>query len=76
MHRQVAQLQTKMVYRGVAKINDRQAKYEWDGMLGPIEILGLNAPQVGVVNTKRNRWSCTLPFIMKIGHDLSHWQLK
>ena len=40
------------VPRGVAKIGDPMPwLFEWPGMLGPIELLGLNADGVGVINT-------------------------
>ena len=60
------------VPRGVAKINDPLPfLYEWDGMLGPIEILGLNAPGVGVVNTVPEIDGVVrrVPLIMKIGQE-------
>ena len=60
------------VPRGVAKINDPLPfLYEWDGMLGPIEILGLNAPGVGVVNTVPEIDGVVrrVPLIMKIGEE-------
>jgi len=40
------------VPRGVAKIGDPLPwLFEWPGMLGPIELFGLNADGVGVINT-------------------------
>jgi len=40
------------VPRGVAKIGDPLSwLFEWPGMLGPIELFGLNADGVGVINT-------------------------
>jgi adenylate cyclase len=60
------------VPRGVAKINDPLPfLYEWDGMLGPIEILGLNAPGVGVVNTVPEIDGVVrrVPLIMRIGEE-------
>ena len=60
------------VPRGVAKINDPLPfLYEWPGMLGPIEILGLNAPGVGVVNTVPEIDGVVrrVPLIMKIGEE-------
>jgi adenylate cyclase len=39
------------VPRGVAKIGDPMPwLFEWPGMLGPIELLGINADGVGVIN--------------------------
>jgi len=60
------------VPRGVAKINDPLPfLYEWPGMLGPIPILGLNAPGVGVVNTTPEIDGVVrrVPLIMKIGEE-------
>jgi len=40
------------VPRGVAKIGDPLSwLFEWPGMLGPIELFGINADGVGVINT-------------------------
>ena len=40
------------VPRGIAKIGDPLPfMFEWPGMLGPIELLGINADGVGVLNT-------------------------
>lgn len=60
------------VPRGVAKINDPLPfLYEWDGMLGPIPLLGDNAPGVGVVNTVPEIDGVVrrVPLIMKIGKE-------
>ena len=60
------------VPRGVAKINDPLPfLYEWDGMLGPIPLLGDNAPGVGVVNTVPEIDGVVrrVPLIMKIGQE-------
>jgi adenylate cyclase len=60
------------VPRGVAKINDPLPfLYEWPGMLGPIPILGLNAPGVGVVNTTPEIDGVVrrVPLIMRIGEE-------
>ena len=54
------------VPRGVAKIGDPLPwLFEWPGMLGPIELLGINADGVGVVNTTPEIFSnmCHLPIV-------------
>ena len=58
------------VKRGVAKIGDPMPwLYEWPGMLGPIEILGMNAGGVGVINTAPEIDGVVrrVPLIMKVG---------
>ena len=60
------------VPRGVAKIGDPLPYlYEWPGMLGPIPLLGDNAPGVGVVNTvpEIDGVIRRVPLIMKIGEE-------
>src|SRR6056300_1230669 len=60
------------VPRGVAKIGDPLPYlYEWDGMLGPIPLLGDNAPGVGVVNTTPEIDGVVrrVPLIMRIGEE-------
>ena len=60
------------VPRGVAKINDPLPfLYEWPGMLGPIPLLGDNAPGVGVVNTTPEIDGVVrrVPLIMRIGEE-------
>jgi len=60
------------VPRGVAKIGDPLPfLYEWDGMLGPIPLLGLNAPGVGVANTASEIDGVVrrVPLIMRIGEE-------
>ena len=60
------------VPRGVAKIGDPLPYlYEWDGMLGPIPLLGDNAPGVGVVNTTPEIDGVVrrVPLIMRIGDE-------
>ncbi len=60
------------VPRGVAKIGDPLPfLYEWDGMLGPIPLLGDNAPGVGVVNTTPEIDGVVrrVPLIMRIGDE-------
>ena len=60
------------VPRGVAKIGDPMPwLFEWPGMLGPIELLGLNADGVGVLNTAPEIDGVTrrLPLIMRVGDE-------
>ena len=60
------------VPRGVAKIGDPMPwLFEWDGMLGPIELLGLNADGVGVLNTGSEIDGVTrrLPLLMRVGNE-------
>ena len=47
-----SQINKNSVPRGVAKIgNPLPYLFEWDGMLGPIPMLGQNANGFGVINT-------------------------
>jgi adenylate cyclase len=60
------------VPRGVAKIGDPMPwLFEWPGMLGPIELLGLNADGVGVLNTAPEIDGVVrrLPLIMRVGDE-------
>ena len=60
------------VPRGVAKIGDPMPwLFEWDGMLGPIPILGDNADGVGVLNTAPEIDGVVrrLPLIMRVGDE-------
>ena len=60
------------VPRGVAKIGDPMPwLFEWCGMLGPIELLGLNADGVGVLNTGSEIDGVTrrLPLLMRVGNE-------
>jgi len=60
------------VPRGVAKIGDPMPwLFEWDGMLGPIELFGLNADGVGVLNTGAEIDGVTrrLPLLMRVGNE-------
>jgi len=60
------------VPRGVAKIGDPMPwLFEWPGMLGPIELLGMNADGVGVVNTVPEIDGVVrrMPLIMRVGDD-------
>jgi len=60
------------VPRGIAKIGEPLPfLFEWEGMLGPIPILGQNADGVGVVNTAPEIDGVTrrIPLIMKIGNE-------
>ena len=61
------------VPRGVAKIGDPMPwLFEWPGMLGPIELLGLNADGVGVLNTAPEIDGVTrrLPLLMRVGEEV------
>ena len=61
------------VPRGVAKIGDPMPwLFEWPGMLGPIELLGLNADGVGVLNTAPEIDGVTrrLPLLMRVGNEV------
>ena len=61
------------VPRGVAKIGDPLPwLFEWNGMLGPIELLGLNADGVGVISTVPEIDGVVrrLPLLMKIGEEV------
>ena len=71
---QVGTMQTNKnaVPRGVAKIGDPMPwLFEWPGMLGPIELLGLNADGVGVLNIAPEIDGVTrrLPLIMTVGEE-------
>ena len=60
------------VPRGVAKIGDPMPwLFEWPGMLGPIELLGLNADGVGVVNTVPEIDGVVrrMPLILRVGDE-------
>jgi adenylate cyclase len=60
------------VPRGIAKIGEPLPfLFEWEGMLGPIPLLGQNADGVGVVNTAPEIDGVTrrIPLIMKIGNE-------
>jgi adenylate cyclase len=61
------------VPRGVAKIGDPMPwLFEWPGMLGPIELLGLNADGVGVLNTAPEIDGVVrrLPLLMRVGDEV------
>jgi len=61
------------VPRGVAKIGDPLPwLFEWPGMLGPIELLGINADGVGVVNTTPEIDGVVrrLPLLMRVGDEV------
>ena len=61
------------VPRGVAKIGDPLPwLFEWNGMLGPIPLLGDNADGVGVVNTVPEIDGVVrrLPLLMRIGDEV------
>lgn len=67
-----SQTNKNAVPRGVAKIGDPMPwLFEWDGMLGPIEILGQNADGVGVLNTVPEIDGVVrrLPLIMRVGNE-------
>jgi len=68
------------VPRGVAKIGDPLPwLFQWPGMLGPIELLGLNADGVGVLNIAPEIDGVTrrVPLIMTVGEETyPPWQLK
>ena len=71
---QVGTMQTNKnaVPRGVAKIGDPMPwLFEWPGMLGPIELLGLNADGVGVLNIAPEIDGVTrrVPLIMTVGDE-------
>jgi len=60
------------VPRGVAKIGDPLPfMFEWDGMLGPIPLLGENVDGVGVLNTfpEIDGVVRRVPLIMRIGDE-------
>ena len=61
------------VPRGVSKIGDPMPwLFEWPGMLGPIELLGLNADGVGVVNTLPEIDGVVrrLPLLVRVGNEI------
>ena len=61
------------VPRGVAKIGDPMPwLFEWPGMLGPIELLGLNADGVGVINTAPEIDGVVrrVPLLMRVGDEV------
>ena len=67
-----SQINKNSVPRGVAKIgNPLPYLFEWDGMLGPIPMLGQNANGVGVINTAPEIDGVVrrIPLIMRIGQD-------
>ena len=71
---QVGTIQTNKnaVPRGVAKIGDPMPwLFQWPGMLGPIELLGLNADGVGVLNIAPEIDGVTrrVPLIMTVGQE-------
>ena len=60
------------VPRGVAKIGDPMPwLFEWPGMLGPIELLGINAEGVGVINIAPEVDGVVrrMPTIMRVGEE-------
>ena len=60
------------VPRGVAKIGDPIPwLFQWPGMLGPIELLGLNADGVGVINIAPEIDGVVrrVPLIMTVGEE-------
>ena len=60
------------VPRGVAKIGDPIPwLFQWPGMLGPIELLGLNADGVGVINIAPEIDGVVrrVPLIMTVGNE-------
>ena len=60
------------VPRGVAKIGDPMPwLFEWPGMLGPIELLGINADGVGVINIAPEVDGVVrrMPTIMRVGQE-------
>ena len=66
------QINKNAVPRGVAKIGDPMPwLFEWPGMLGPIELLGLNADGVGVLNIAPEIDGVTrrVPLIMTVGEE-------
>ena len=68
-----SQTNKNAVPRGVAKIGDPLPwLFEWDGMLGPIELLGLNADGVGVISTVPEIDGVVrrLPLLMRVGEDV------
>ena len=61
------------VPRGVAKIGDPLPwLFEWPGMLGPIELLGINTDGVGVINTAPEIDGVVrrVPLLMRVGDDV------
>ena len=67
-----SQINKNSVPRGVAKIgNPLPYLFEWDGMLGPIPMLGKNANGVGVINTAPEIDGVVrrIPLIMRIGEE-------
>ena len=67
-----SQINKNSVPRGVAKIgNPLPYLFEWDGMLGPIPMLGQNANGVGVINTAPEIDGVVrrIQLIMRIGED-------
>ena len=61
------------VPRGVAKIGDPMPwLFTWPGMLGPIELFGLNAEGVGVLNTAPEIDGVTrrLPLLVRVGDEV------
>ena len=68
-----SQTNKNAVPRGVAKIgNPIPWLFEWDGMLGPIELLGMNADGVGVISTVPEIDGVVrrLPLLMRVGEDV------
>ena len=68
-----SQINKNAVPRGVAKIgNPIPWLFEWDGMLGPIELLGMNADGVGVISTVPEIDGVVrrLPLLMRVGEDV------
>ena len=68
-----SQTNKNAVPRGVAKIGDPLPwLFEWDGMLGPIELLGLNADGVGVISTVPEIDGVVrrLPLLMRVGEEV------
>jgi adenylate cyclase len=68
-----SQTNKNAVPRGVAKIGDPLPwLFEWDGMLGPIEILGMNADGVGVISTVPEIDGVVrrLPLLMRVGEEI------
>ena len=68
-----SQTNKNAVPRGVAKIGDPLPwLFEWDGMLGPIELLGLNADGVGVISTVPEIDGVVrrLPLLMRVGEEI------
>ena len=68
-----SQTNKNAVPRGVAKIGDPLPwLFEWDGLLGPIEILGMNADGVGVISTVPEIDGVVrrLPLLMRVGEEI------